>query len=748
MQSVPRVEPFGASAPRSPPLAAVTARPRLWADRAAGVVVSAGGIAVILSLVAILVFLVAETAPLFRGATVAPGRALAASDGTIAALFVEPRLSHVAAADADGHVRVYPLGGGPAELETAFAGGAPRAVASVPGESAFAALGADGVVRIQPLEWGVVYGDDRRTVTPAAGAPIELALQPGERAVGAFTARGTPQRATAAAALGDGTLEVVSKQVALNEFSGESSVSERRASAPAPDGLAFLALDPPQQVLFGASAAGAVYAWELREDGIHGPDAADAGKPVTALALLVGGRSLVAGHADGSLSVWFRLRAGRARTELVRAHAFDSQGGAIRALAPSGRGRSFLALGDGGTLGLYHSTSERVLWRGASGTADARALALSLRGDAAFLAAPTGIAELAIANPHPEVSLSALFGRVWYEGYPEPAFVWQSTGGSEDFEPKLSLVPLWVGTLKGTLYSLFLAIPLGVFGAIYTSQFMHPRVQRWVKPAVEIMASLPSVVLGFLAGLWLAPRLEHVFPGFLAAVAVGPLLALAAGAALRRCPRGWRSACRRAARSRSPRPRSAAAPRCASSSRPSSSACSSAATSRAGCSRRTGLGYDQRNAIVVGLAMGFAVIPIIFAIAEDAFSNVPRDARRRARSRSARPAGRRSTRVVLPTASPGIFAAIMIGFGRAVGETMIVLMATGNTPILDCQPVQRLPHAVGEHRGRDSRGAAGRDALPRAVPRRAAAVRRDLRRQHRLAELVRQRLRRRYARLA
>ena len=383
--------------------------------------------------------------------------------------------------------------------------------------------------------------------------------------------------------------------------------------------------------------------------------------------------------------MWFRLRAGRARTELVRAHAFDSQGGAIRALAPSGRGRSFLALGDGGTLGLYHSTSERVLWRGASGTPDARALALSLRGDAAFLAGPSGIAELAIANPHPEISLSALFGRVWYEDYPEPAFVWQSTGGSEESEPKLSLVPLWIGTLKGTLYALFFAIPLGVFGAIYTSQVMDPRVQRWVKPAVEIMASLPSVVLGFLAGLWLAPRLEHVFPGFLAAVALGPLLALAAGAAFAALPA-------RVARRLPPGTEVALA---------AAALCAGAAL----CfelspffervlfggdfsdwlRESAGQGYDPRNAIVAGVAMAFAVIPIVFAIAEESLSNVPRTL---SAASLALGATRWQTiaRVVLPAASPGIFAALMIGFGRAVGETMIVLMATGNTPLLDCSP--------------------------------------------------------------
>jgi phosphate transport system permease protein len=99
----------------------------------------------------------------------------------------------------------------------------------------------------------------------------------------------------------------------------------------------------------------------------------------------------------------------------------------------------------------------------------------------------------------------------------------------------------------------------------------------------------------------------------------------------------------------------------------------------------TGLPYDQRNAVIVGLAMGFAVIPIIFAISEDAFSNVPRDLVSGSLALGAN-RWQTVTRVVLPTASPGIFSAIMVGFGRAVGETMIVLMATGNTPIMDWNP--------------------------------------------------------------
>ena len=134
----------------------------------------------------------------------------------------------------------------------------------------------------------------------------------------------------------------------------------------------------------------------------------------------------------------------------------------------------------------------------------------------------------------PEISFGALFSKVWYEGYTEPAFVWQSSGGTDDFESKLGITPLMVGTLKGTLYSLVLAIPLGVLGAMYTSQFMHHSLKRYIKPTVEIMAALPSVVLGFLAGLWLAPRVERIFPALLLMMVVLPTLVMAAGILWRR----------------------------------------------------------------------------------------------------------------------------------------------------------------------------------------------------------------------
>jgi phosphate transport system permease protein len=226
------------------------------------------------------------------------------------------------------------------------------------------------------------------------------------------------------------------------------------------------------------------------------------------------------------------------------------------------------------------------------------------------------------------------------------------------------------------------AVPLSVLGALYTSQFVHPTIKAKVKPTVEIMAALPSVVIGFLAGLYLASVVEtHLVAVFVMFVlmplfgtagvfvwkalpravaqrlkpgteilAIVPLLLLAAWVSIRVGPavEGWIFA----------------------------------GDARSWIQTVLGLTYDQRNCLVVGLAMGFAVIPIIFTISEDAFTSVPSSLTAASLALGAS-RWQTAVRVVLPTASPGVFSAIMIGFGRAVGETMIVLMATGNTPVME-----------------------------------------------------------------
>jgi len=382
--------------------------------------------------------------------------------------------------------------------------------------------------------------------------------------------------------------------------------------------------------------------------------------------------------------VWFLAPQADGAQRLTRIRDFPPLPAAVQTLAPSSRDKGFLAQAADGTLALYHSTSQRVLWIG-SAPLRSNALSFAPKGTSAYLAGEDRLAVLAVDNPHPEVSLRALFGPVWYEGYPRPEYVWQSSSGTDDFEPKLSLTPLLIGTLKGTVYSLVIAIPLAVLGAMYLSQFMHPRLKLLIKPAVEIMAALPSVVLGFLAGLWLAPRVQQMFPALLLMLLIFPVLTIGAGAAWQAIPRRIRG--------RFP-PGSELAlflPVLAFGlwlsvqlSQPVEHLLFNG-NFQAWLLETTGLAYDQRNAIIVGLAMGFAVIPIIFAIAEDAFSNVPRELVSGSLAMGAN-RWQTVTRIVLPTASPGIFSAIMVGFGRAVGETMIVLMATGNTPILDWNP--------------------------------------------------------------
>ena len=287
-----------------------------------------------------------------------------------------------------------------------------------------------------------------------------------------------------------------------------------------------------------------------------------------------------------------------------------------------------------------------------------------------------------VANTHPEVSWRALWGKVWYEGRSQPEFIWQSSSASSDFEPKFSLTPLAFGTLKAAVYAMVFAIPVAIFGALYTAYFMHSRLRIYVKPSIEIMAALPTVILGFLAGLWLAPLIETHLIGVLGATLLLPLTFFAAALVWSRVPGALRHRVPDGFEVLLLIPVVCAVLWLAMDlSQPLEQLWFGGNLPR-WLTRELGLTYDQRNSLVVGIAMGFAVIPNIFSISEDAIFGVPRQLTTGSLALGATP-WQTVTRVVLLTASPGIFSAIMIGLGRAVGETMIVLMSTGNTPIMD-----------------------------------------------------------------
>jgi phosphate transport system permease protein len=663
---------------------------RLFVDKAARWVVTAGGLAIIASILGILFFILHEVAPLVRPATVTIDAARPLPGAPALALQTDEYRELVAALDADGHVRVARLSSGELLADTVVAPGPiPAAAVSVPpGVPAFVVATGDGRVVVQRVAFATTFVEGRRTVSPTLPEAMIVEVDPEHRPITRAAAQVSSdgESLVVAATTADDVLILLRQTATTNSMTGEVTRSSSRGSAPLPAGVTSLLLDAAQANVYAGLDDGRLGWFRVDPDGnphdllLTPPSASKA----SALTLLIGHRSLVVGRESGAIEVWFPLLKGRDRSlPLVR--TFPGLSSPVIALAPSPRTKSVLALDASGAMMLAASTSERILWTGPAPVPEAKALAYAPKADGALVAGARGAATLAIAAPHPEVSLRALFGRVWYEGYDRPEFTWQSSSGTEDFEPKLSLTPLLFGTLKGTFYSLLLAVPFGVLSAMYASQFLHPSLRRIVKPVVEIMASLPSVVLGFLAGLWLAPLLERVLPALFVMVFVFPPVIVLSGLLWERVMRRFGARVPAGAEVFFFMVALALAGAGCAGLAPIFERSMLGGTFPSWLLDTFGVRYDQRNAVVVGLAMGFAVIPIIFAIAEDAFSNVPRNLVSGSLALGAS-RWQTVTRVVLPTASPGIFAAIMVGFGRAVGETMIVLMATGNTPIMDLSP--------------------------------------------------------------
>lgn len=493
------------------------------------------------------------------------------------------------------------------------------------------------------------------------------------------------------------------------------------------------------------------------------PDGAEA---VTAHAFLIGQKTLLIGDSEGGLGAWFRVRREGVSTPdesvLVNAHRFTPGEAAVTSLSASQRGRVAAVGYADGRIRLVHVTSEKNMTELAAPNGQpVERLKLASKEDGLFAVAGDEAYRWSIDPRHPEATLKAIFGKVWYEGYAEPMFVWQSSSGTDDFEPKYNLIPLIFGTVKATLYSMLFAMPLAILAAIFTSEFLNPRTKSLFKPTIELMASLPSVVLGFMAALVFSNWVENFLPavicfavtlplsclvgaylyqllpeplylrlirfrllflmialplGFYAAIAFGPaveslffagdimrwldgqigtgtggwmflLLPLSAMAAFYALSR-WVNPWFRQATSRLNRAQMAMADLA----RFAVSAVAVFAFAWAASAMLTAIGFDprgafidtyvQRNALIVGFVMGFAVIPIIYTIADDALSSVPEHLRSASLGCGATP-WQTATYIVIPTAMSGLFSAVMIGLGRAVGETMIVLMAAGNTPVLD-----------------------------------------------------------------
>jgi phosphate transport system permease protein len=659
-------------------------------DRAAVFVITLGGIAVVVAVLGILVFVVSEAVPLFRAASLTADRPLTAgSNGDATTLLVasaDEYRRYLFAIESSGTVGFYDWSSGALvqSLPVPEIGAALVTSASRNAVGRFLAAGlSDGRVSLMQAMFRPEYeGQALKT----------LAIDLRSRGVAAFEG-GRAIRQVAYDEL-DGR-KFVAALVADQEIAywwTDAEGAEHRATVRigAPQGAA-VGNDPLHRVthvrigragaLLAGTDRGSVLHWELGDEPQLTDTVEVSTQPITALEWMLGGRSWVAAAADRSLSGWFRASGEDGRDHLVRAHTFEPQAAPVVAIAISARERSFATLGRDGQIVLRHQTSERWLTdvapAGPPGT-----LFITPKADSVVAVQGRTVHRYELDNPHPETSWKTLLGKVWYEGYPEPEYVWQSTGATEDFEPKFSLVPLIFGTIKGTLYAMLFAVPLAVMGALYTAQFADPTIRAKIKPTVEIMAALPSVVIGFLAGLYLAAVVERNLVAVLLMLPLIPIAGIAGMYLWRVLPVRLVSGVRPGAEILLIVPLLLATVGLAIWLGPRVEAALFTGDARLWLKSALGLTYDQRNCLVVGIAMGFAIIPIIFTISEDAFFSVPSSLTAASLALGAS-RWQTAVRIVLPTASPGIFSAIMVGFGRAVGETMIVLMATGNTPVMD-----------------------------------------------------------------
>jgi phosphate transport system permease protein len=659
-------------------------------DTLANVTITAGGMAVLLAILLIFFYLLYEIMPLFKSATLEPVTTFTLrqpSSSKPLYLAMEEQAEIAVQLDDSGLMQFFRAESGAPVTQVQLPVSAPISQFALNSEQypLMAIAAANQVILVKP-DYKITYPEDKRLISPVVKFPYdELLISFGGGDISALAVRDNDQQLVLVAQV-NGRLEG-RRYVKEEDFlSGDVVLQEQSLNLPSVEmDIDWMLIGPDQRWLYLVSKAGDYRVINLLDEKL-----VDSGRlletgQISDVRFLLGGISLLVSTSQGEIVQWFMARKNGKSSRMQQVRSFQQGPGAISQVAVEHRRKGFVTVDENNTLGIYYTTSARQLLAETieESAAQVKQLAIAPRANALLTLNSSGQYRFwRLHNEHPEVSWSALWNKVWYESYPEPDYVWQSSAANNDFEAKYSFTPLAFGTLKAAFYAMLIATPLALCGAIYTAYFMAPAVRRKVKPLIELMEALPTVILGFLAGLWLAPFVENNLPGIFSIFILLPVGVLLFGYLWSRLPAsirlsvpyGWHPillipivilicwGCVAASGSLE--------------------VWFFSGDMRSWLTHDLGISFDQRNAMVVGIAMGFAVVPNIFSIAEDAIFSVPKSLSYGSLALGATP-WQTLVGVVIPTASPGIFSALMIGMGRAVGETMIVLMATGNTPVMD-----------------------------------------------------------------
>ncbi|MGJ8645979.1 MAG: ABC transporter permease subunit [Marinomonas colpomeniae] len=664
---------------------------RALKDKAAGMGIAIGGSSVILAVLLIFFYLLYEVAPLFSGASIEAkaSYSLPAEDqGESLYLTTEEQSEIGMRVASNGSIVFFTIADG-SVLNTIES---PRdeKVTGFTVESDTSHLLAfgyeDGKVLIVKHNYRITYPDSARLITPFLEYPYgEEAIDVADFAINSLAIRDSEDGLTIAA-LGASQSAILKVTKDVNFITEEVELTEQRESLPFITDVKSVLISGNQRSLYVATSTGELSEFDLRDfDDISLKDSIsllEGDAKLVSMTYLLGQTSVMVADSSGRVSQWFNVRDDATNEEKLHFIRDVQQPKPLVNIAMEQRRKGFATVDDRGLVAIYNATSTRKVIDERLSDDTARLISFAPRANGLLLEDGKGLHFYHVDNEHPEVSWSSLWSQVWYESYPEPTYTWQSSAANNDFEPKYSLMPLAFGTLKAAFYAMLMAVPLAICGAIYTAYFMAPALRRKIKPVIELMEALPTVILGFLAGLFFAPFLEENLAATFSILVVLPVGILLFAYLWSRLPTnirwlvpdGWQPLllipvivflawfCLALS--------------------PIIELNFFGGNVRGWITHDLGVTFDQRNALVVGFAMGFAVIPTIFSITEDAIFSVPKALTQGSLALGAT-YWQTMTRVVLPTASPGIFSAVMIGMGRAVGETMIVLMATGNTPIMD-----------------------------------------------------------------